>query len=317
MPAHGRAASFTAAHRASLRPPELPRFPGQATLAVMLALLVALALTASPDAALAEAKTHLARGKLDDVLFALQGVKLEGAQQQVGADLLAAAGQKAWAAKDDFLALQFAQMALGHAPAQAVALEVAARVSLKQEQFEAAEDYADRWVRAAPKEVSARAFRAELALNGGDAQGALDVLRELPDGASPKVKALRAQAQTAVAERQAALAQLAQMEADLERAAEAAKKSDLQPANGKRREVILYSTSWCGYCTRARRYLKGKGVDFVEKDIEKDRAAAVELQQKRAAAGIRSGGVPVIDVRGTLVLGFDQPKLEQALSRTK
>ena len=280
----------------------------------MFALLASALLCATPDAALAEAKAHLDKGALDDVLFALQGVKLEGAQKAQGADLLAQASQKAWAKKDDFLALQFAQMALGHMPGHPGALETAARVSLKQEQFEAAEDYADKWVaNASANDSTAREFRAQLALDQGDAQAALDVLQDVT---SPRAKLLRSKAESAVAERNAALAQLAKMEADLERAAEQAKRSDVRPAASAKKEGNLYSTTWWGYCTRARRVLQQRGVDFVEKDIEKDRDAAAELKQKRAAAGIRSGGVPVIDVRGTLVLGFDQPKLEQLLSRT-
>jgi glutaredoxin-like YruB-family protein len=77
--------------------------------------------------------------------------------------------------------------------------------------------------------------------------------------------------------------------------------------------VIVYSTSWCGYCRKAKAWLTKRGVDFVEKDVEKDPAAAEELAQKAAASGVRPQGVPVIDVRGTLVLGFDQRALEAAL----
>ena len=60
-------------------------------------------------------------------------------------------------------------------------------------------------------------------------------------------------------------------------------------------------------------FLKKKGVDFVEKDIERDPEAEKELAQKAAAAGVNPGGVPVTDVRGKLVVGFDTEGVEAAL----
>ena len=77
--------------------------------------------------------------------------------------------------------------------------------------------------------------------------------------------------------------------------------------------VIVYSTAWCGYCRKAKAWLKKKGVDFTERDIEKDSGAADELARKAQAAGVKPGGVPVIDVKGTLVLGFDEARLDQLL----
>ncbi|MCC6337131.1 MAG: NrdH-redoxin [Myxococcales bacterium] len=78
-------------------------------------------------------------------------------------------------------------------------------------------------------------------------------------------------------------------------------------------DVVLYATSWCGYCRQAREYFKKKGVKYVEKDLEKDEGAAEELATKASAAGVRPQGVPVIDVKGKLILGFDRPALEEAL----
>jgi glutaredoxin len=78
-------------------------------------------------------------------------------------------------------------------------------------------------------------------------------------------------------------------------------------------EVIVYKTAWCGVCKKVESYLKRKGVDYVAKDIEQDRAAAAELQAKAAKAGVRTGSVPVIDVGGELLVGFDRNRLEQLL----
>jgi len=56
-------------------------------------------------------------------------------------------------------------------------------------------------------------------------------------------------------------------------------------------KVILYSTSWCGYCKRARKYMAAKGIAYSEYDIEKDAIAKSRYQR---AGGV---GVPFL-VRG-------------------
>ncbi|MBK8237608.1 MAG: hypothetical protein IPK74_18885 [Deltaproteobacteria bacterium] len=78
-------------------------------------------------------------------------------------------------------------------------------------------------------------------------------------------------------------------------------------------EVIVYKTAWCGVCKKLEGYLKKKGVAYVAKDIEKDRDAAAELQAKAAAKHVQTGSVPIVDVRGELLVGFDRARLEQLL----
>lgn len=78
--------------------------------------------------------------------------------------------------------------------------------------------------------------------------------------------------------------------------------------------VIVYKTVWCGVCTKLQQYLEQKGVEFVAKDIEKDKAAAAELAAKAKKAGVPLGSVPVIDVRGELMVGFDRAKLDRLLA---
>jgi len=77
--------------------------------------------------------------------------------------------------------------------------------------------------------------------------------------------------------------------------------------------IIVYSTAWCGVCKKARAFLKEKGLAFIEKDIEKDKAAARELQEKCERARVPLGGVPVIDVGGALMRGFDPNRLMSML----
>lgn len=81
--------------------------------------------------------------------------------------------------------------------------------------------------------------------------------------------------------------------------------------------VILYATSWCPACRAARDYMKRHGIPFVEKDIEQDRDAAAELLQKARAQGISASGVPVLDVNGTLMQGFDPDRLNALLGDKK
>jgi glutaredoxin len=80
-----------------------------------------------------------------------------------------------------------------------------------------------------------------------------------------------------------------------------------------RDRIILYGTAWCGACAKARAYLRQRGIAFDDKDIERDPAAAAELARKAARAGISPERVPVLDVRGTLLQGFDQRRLEALL----
>lgn len=80
--------------------------------------------------------------------------------------------------------------------------------------------------------------------------------------------------------------------------------------------VVLYGTSWCGVCKRARAWLQQRGTAFIEKDIEADPAAAAELMEKARKAGISPSGVPVIDVHGTLLQGFDPARLTALLGES-
>jgi glutaredoxin len=79
--------------------------------------------------------------------------------------------------------------------------------------------------------------------------------------------------------------------------------------------VIIYGASWCGPCHQAAAYLKQKGVAFVEHDIEQDSSKQREMQAKLAKAGMRGGSIPVLDVRGRILVGFDARAVDQALGQ--
>ncbi len=87
----------------------------------------------------------------------------------------------------------------------------------------------------------------------------------------------------------------------------------LPAAAGGAPVVTLYGTSWCGACRAARQYFSGRKIPFVDKDIERDAGAARELASKAAKMGIPTDRVPVIDVRGRLLLGFDKARIEALL----
>lgn len=76
--------------------------------------------------------------------------------------------------------------------------------------------------------------------------------------------------------------------------------------------VTVYSTTWCAFCHAAMRYLDQLGVKYNEVDVEKDPAAARAAVEKSG-----SMGVPVIDVDGTIILGFDKARLDAALRDKK
>jgi glutaredoxin 3 len=76
----------------------------------------------------------------------------------------------------------------------------------------------------------------------------------------------------------------------------------------KQTRVIIFTTPTCTYCNAAKKYFRQKGVRFRDVDVSRDAVAARDMQR-------RSGqmGVPVIDIGGRIVVGFDRPKIDQLL----
>lgn len=72
--------------------------------------------------------------------------------------------------------------------------------------------------------------------------------------------------------------------------------------------VTVYSASWCAFCHAAMEYLDKVGVKYDVKDIESDRSIAEESIEKSGQMGI-----PVIDIAGDIIVGFDRPKIDQSL----
>lgn len=76
--------------------------------------------------------------------------------------------------------------------------------------------------------------------------------------------------------------------------------------------VTIYSAVWCAYCHAAKDYLDKLGVKYTDLDVEKDPANATASVEKSNQMGI-----PVIDIDGDIIVGFDKPKIDAALKTHK
>lgn len=73
-------------------------------------------------------------------------------------------------------------------------------------------------------------------------------------------------------------------------------------------KVIIYSTPTCVYCKMAKRYFDEHEVAYEEKDVAQDLVAREEMVAKSEQLG-----VPVIDVGGEIIVGYDQERLAELL----
>lgn len=73
-------------------------------------------------------------------------------------------------------------------------------------------------------------------------------------------------------------------------------------------KVKIYATPSCVYCKMAKEFFKKNNVQYEERDVAMDAAAREEMIQKSGQMG-----VPVIEVDGKIIIGFDQPRLKEEL----
>ena len=74
--------------------------------------------------------------------------------------------------------------------------------------------------------------------------------------------------------------------------------------------VKVYSTPTCPWCIMAKDYLKSKDIAFEDIDVSRDQLGAMEMIRK---SGQR--GVPVLDIDGQIVVGFDHKRIDQLISK--
>lgn len=73
--------------------------------------------------------------------------------------------------------------------------------------------------------------------------------------------------------------------------------------------VIVYTSNTCPYCVSAKDYLKEKGIDYTEKNVQTDKEARKELMT------MGHMGVPVLVIDGEEVVGFDKEKIDDLLAK--
>jgi glutaredoxin 3 len=74
------------------------------------------------------------------------------------------------------------------------------------------------------------------------------------------------------------------------------------------KSVKVYSTPTCPWCVRVKEFLKDNNIIFLDVDVGSDQQAAEEMIQKSGQMG-----VPVLDIGGEIIIGFDKEKIKIAL----
>ncbi len=77
-------------------------------------------------------------------------------------------------------------------------------------------------------------------------------------------------------------------------------------------KITVYSADWCAFCHAAKEYFDKLGVKYTDKNVERDPEAGLEATDKSGQRGI-----PVIDIDGEIIVGFDRPKIDAALKAKK
>lgn len=75
------------------------------------------------------------------------------------------------------------------------------------------------------------------------------------------------------------------------------------------KKIIIYSTPTCPYCKKAKGYLQEKGIEYTDIDVSQNETAQKEMMEKSGTIS-----VPVIDIGGRVIAGFDKDKIDEALS---
>ncbi|MBU2540866.1 MAG: glutathione S-transferase N-terminal domain-containing protein [Candidatus Omnitrophica bacterium] len=75
------------------------------------------------------------------------------------------------------------------------------------------------------------------------------------------------------------------------------------------KNVKVYSTPTCPYCIKVKQFLKESNVDFENLDVSTDQEKAQEMMKKSGQMG-----VPVLDIEGEIIVGFDKEAITKALN---
>ncbi len=75
------------------------------------------------------------------------------------------------------------------------------------------------------------------------------------------------------------------------------------------KQVKVYSTTTCPYCRMAKQFLRENDIEFEDIDVSSDQQAAREMVDKSGQMG-----VPVLDIDGQIIIGFDKEEIKKALN---
>lgn len=78
----------------------------------------------------------------------------------------------------------------------------------------------------------------------------------------------------------------------------------------QKNKVLVYSTQSCPYCHMAKDYFKDNGVEFTDYNVGEDQVKAQEMITKSGQMG-----VPVIDINGEIIIGFQPNVFQQLLNK--
>ena len=81
------------------------------------------------------------------------------------------------------------------------------------------------------------------------------------------------------------------------------------PEIAAEQEVILYATTWCGYCKKTREFLADNNIDYYEYDIE------YSSEGKRQYTQLNGQGVPLLVVNEQVIRGYNPPAILKALKQ--
>ncbi len=74
------------------------------------------------------------------------------------------------------------------------------------------------------------------------------------------------------------------------------------------KNILIYSTPSCSYCIRAKQFLKDNNIVFSDVDVSLNQTAAEDMIRKSGQMG-----VPVLDIDGEIIVGFDKERIKTAL----
>jgi glutaredoxin len=97
----------------------------------------------------------------------------------------------------------------------------------------------------------------------------------------------------------------------------AAKDPGGKSAAASNLSAIVYGADWCKPCHAAEDYLKKRGVRVVKKDVDESDAARAEMATKLQRVGRAGSPIPIIDLMGQIMVGYNPQVLDRAIARAQ